>query len=263
MALITLQYRSEALRMATTVDVILPECGRLGPDGCCKTLYLYHGLSDDQSSWRRYTSIERYAAKYGIAVVMPSVERSWYTDMAMGNYFTFVTEELPRVCRSYFRCMTERREDTFVAGESMGGYGAMKAALLCPETFGGCIALSGSYDVTRKNRNRSETIFREWQTIFGAYPAELEGSEFDLFAAANRRAEEGTELPRMYLWCGTEDHLLEVSRRFHTHLEQLKIPHAYSESEGDHSWKWWDLQIQKALDWMFSEESADSTENKA
>ena len=68
MALITLQYRSEALRMATTVDVILPECGRLGPDGCCKTLYLYHGLSDDQSSCRRYTSIERYAAKHGIAV---------------------------------------------------------------------------------------------------------------------------------------------------------------------------------------------------
>ena len=263
MALITLQYRSKALRMATTVDVILPESGSLGPDGCCKTLYLYHGLSDDQSSWRRYTSIERYAAKHGIAVIMPSVERSWYTDTAMGNYFTFVTEELPQVCRSYFRCMTGRREDTFVAGESMGGYGAMKAALLCPETFGGCIALSGSYDITRKNRELTDTILGEWQSIFGARPADLEGSEFDLFAAAKRRAEEGTELPKMYLWCGTEDHLLGVSRRFHAHLEQLKIPHAYSESEGDHSWKWWDQQIQKALCWLLEEKSPDSTENNS
>ena len=132
MAFLELHYHSDALGIGVTVNVILPEKAKTligmnaeGGDNY-KTLYLFHGLSDDQSIWMRRTSIERYAADYGIAVVMPSVNRSWYTDTVYkAKYFTFVTEELPRVCRSYFRGMSDKREDTLVAGLSMGGYGAV------------------------------------------------------------------------------------------------------------------------------------------
>ena len=261
MANLELQFHSRVLKLDVTVNVVLPEPAKAAH---YRTLYLFHGLGGDGSNWVRKTSIERHAARHGIAVVMPSVGRSWYTDTVGGaKWFTFVTEELPAVCRSYFRGMSDKREDTFVGGISMGGYGAVKAALHCPETFGGCISLSGSLDVTRKGREMTEEFLREWQSIFGVLPAELEGSGHDLFAVAKRNREQGIPLPKLYLWCGTEDHLIEVNRKFRDYLESLRIPHCYRESEGDHSWKWWDLQIREALDWILEEKSVDSTENKA
>ena len=143
MAFLELHYHSDALRIGVTVNVILPEKAKtvigIKADGgeTYKTLYLFHGLSDDHSIWMRRTSIERYAADHGIAVVMPSVNRCWYTDTAYGaNYFTFVTEELPNVCRSYFRGMSDRREDNLVAGLSMGGRESLYIGLSMPETFG-------------------------------------------------------------------------------------------------------------------------------
>ena len=48
-----------------------------------------HGSSDDHSIWLRRTSIERYAAEYGIAVVMPAVGRSYYCDMAYDRKLVF------------------------------------------------------------------------------------------------------------------------------------------------------------------------------
>lgn len=100
-------------------------------------LYLLHGLSDDHTIWHRRTSIERYVSALGLAVVMPNVGKSFYTDMANGgNYFTFITEELPTLVQSYFP-VSAKREDNFIAGLSMGGYGAFKVALSCPEKICG------------------------------------------------------------------------------------------------------------------------------
>ena len=130
MAFFEMKYHSDALKIGVSVNVILPEKAKtligMTANGASattyKTLYLLHGLSDDHSIWMRRTSIERYASDYGIAVVMPSVGRSWYTDTPSGaKYLTFVTEELPRVCQSYFRGMSDKREDNMVAGLSMGG----------------------------------------------------------------------------------------------------------------------------------------------
>lgn len=96
-------------------------------------LYLLHGLSDNHSCWLRRTAVDRYAEEYGIAVVMPEVQRSFYCDMAHGPaYFTYIADELPQICQRLFR-LSDKREDTFIAGNSMGGYGALKAALSRPE----------------------------------------------------------------------------------------------------------------------------------
>lgn len=65
--------------------------------------------------------------QYGIAVVMPEVGRTWYTDTQYDlKHFTFVADKLPAVCRSYFKGMSARREDNMIGGFSMGGYGALK-----------------------------------------------------------------------------------------------------------------------------------------
>lgn len=259
MAYLEMHYYSAALQRQVTVNVLLPESskssGSVGkPEGSCKTLYLYHGLSGDQTAWMRRTSIERYADKYKIAVIMPNVDRSWYTDMATGaNYFTFVAKELPQVVQSYFKGLSPRREDTLVAGLSMGGYGALKAALTCPETFGGCASLSGSLDITRKNRPYNLT---EWQSIFGfslQSADELEGTQHDLYALTRKNHEQGLPFPKLYLWCGTEDSLLPANRNYRDLLNELGIAHTYAESEGNHSWPWWDLHIQDALACLLDE----------
>ena len=154
MALLHVNFFSDVLGMATSMDVILPEqtMGQIGMEGRASdkpypTLYLLHGMSDDHTIWQRRTSIERYVSDMGIAVVMPTTHLGWYTDMAQGNrYWTFISEELPAKCRSFFKNMSDRREDTFAAGLSMGGYGAFKLGLRCPDRFAAVASLSGGLD---------------------------------------------------------------------------------------------------------------------
>jgi putative tributyrin esterase len=124
-------FFSEALSLSTSMTVVLPQrtSTQIGMAGSASAdpppvLYLLHGLSDDDTTWIRRTSIERYAAPLGLGVVMPQVHRSFYTDEAYGGrYWTFLSEELPDLVGSLFR-VSDRPEETFVAGLSMGGYGA-------------------------------------------------------------------------------------------------------------------------------------------
>ena len=246
MAFFEMSYQSDALKMGVSVNVILPEGAKRGEK--YRTLYLLHGLSDDHTTWMRRTAIERYADAYRLAVVMPGVGRSWYTDTATGaNYLTFVAEELPDVCRGFFGGMSHRREDTWIAGLSMGGYGAVKAALTYPERFGGAASLSGTLDIADASRNRP---MDEWRGIFGfdmKNQGELKGTRHDLFALAQQLHDEGGSVPHIYLWCGEQDRGHEYSERFSALLKELGVPHRYDSSEGDHSWPWWDRYIQDAM----------------
>ena len=243
-----------------SVDVIIPENQKsaIGVTAAergktYKTLYLLHGLSDDHTVWMRRTSIERYAITYGIAVVMPAVDRSWYADLESGaKYFTFISKELPAVCRSFFAGMSPRPEDNFVAGNSMGGYGAMKLALTFPEAFGGCASLSGALELTGKLWLGVKDPV-EWKNVFGeafASMDDLVGNENDVFYLAEQASKEKLPLPKLYMWCGTEDGLLEANRAFDAHLTSLGIPHTYEESAGLHDWAAWDEHIQRALDFL-------------
>ncbi|MFD2881182.1 alpha/beta hydrolase [Paenibacillus rhizoplanae] len=160
MALIECKFYSEVLGLSTSMTVILPQqtTTQIGMSNVSKgtlhpTLYLLHGLSDDDSIWLRRTSIERYVAEMGIAVVMPQVHRSFYTDMkAGGQYWTFISEELPALARSFFP-LSPKREDNFVAGLSMGGYGAMKLGLRKPENWAAAASLSGALDMAHNYLN--------------------------------------------------------------------------------------------------------------
>ena len=241
---------SNELKCSTQVNVILPN--NLKEGDTYKTLWLLHGLNGNHTSWMYGSSIMRYAAQYNLAVIMPSVGRSWYADTAYeANYFSFVTKELPQICRTYFKGMSTKREDNIVAGLSMGGYGALKAALRCPAQYGACIALSASLDITRKGRPYN---LNEWRGNFGfglASALELENSENDLFALTVQNHTQGVPFPELYLWCGTEDSLLPINQTFHDLLTALNVPHCFEYSEGDHSWKWWDLHIQSGLAYLF------------
>ena len=262
MALLHVDFFSHVLKMEMQMDVILPEVtrgliGMAGQSGggAWKTLYLLHGMSDDHSIWQRRTSIERYAAEKGVAVVMPTTHLGWYTDMYRGfRYFSFVAGELPKICRQMFPNMSSRREDTFAAGLSMGGYGALKCGLRAPEVFSKVASLSGGVDAVNLMEKRAgDNPF--WVDVFG--PAEgVKGSFNDLFAAAEELKDSPIR-PQVYRWCGTEDFLYADNVRMHEHLDSLGYDLTYEESPGDHQWKYWDEKIQTVLDWMIPEEPAD------
>jgi S-formylglutathione hydrolase FrmB len=252
MALLRCDFFSDVLGLSTSMTVILPQqttgqigmAGRAGGDAF-PTLYLLHGLSDDDSIWLRRTSIERYVADLGIAVVMPQVHRSYYTDEAYGRpYWTFLSEELPRVASGFFR-LSPRREDTFVAGLSMGGYGAFKWALRQPWRFAAAASLSGALDLVARRRGPArEDDPRMLERIFGDRP--IEGSDDDLFAVLDR----ATDRPALYLCCGTEDFLYADSIRFRDRCRSAGIPLVAEFGPGEHDWAYWDAKIQDVLAWL-------------
>lgn len=259
MALLHVDFFSDVLGMCVEMDVILPQAtrgqigmeGKSADEGDWPVLYLLHGMSDDHTIWQRRTSIERYVSEYGMAVVMPSTQLGWYTDMAVGQkWWTYISKELPAVVHSFFPNITTKREKTFAAGLSMGGYGALKCGLCAPETFGAVAALSGGLDVAAICENpESHKDTTLWQDIFGD-PARVRAGENDLFAAAGRLAASNRPKPAIYIWCGSEDFLIQHNRDMKLHLESLSIPFTYEESPGDHQWKYWDAKIQDVLRWL-------------
>lgn len=257
MALMHVNFFSDVLGMSVNMDVIIPQQtrGQIGMegkagDGQYKTMYLLHGMSDDQTIWQRRTSIERYVSRLGIAVVMPTTHLAFYTDTTYGmRYWTFVSEELPRICQEFFPRMSDKREDRLAAGLSMGGYGAWKLGLGASDTFGAAAALSGALDMAEDYRRHVKggnvALFRG---IFGSVE-QMEGSDNDLLALAEKLAAAGKELPRLYAWCGTEDFLYQGNLRAWEHVKKLGYPLTCEESAGDHQWKFWDEKIQDVLRW--------------
>ena len=255
MAHLVVDYYADALGVQTRMHVLLPQ--RLAA-GKAKTLYLLHGMSDDEGTWMRRTSIERYAEEKGLAVVMPDGGLGWYTDMYRGlAWFKFISGELPALCRRFFPILSDKREDTYIGGNSMGGYGALKCALRAPQTFSKVISLSGALDaVDTAINNTVPATRRYWEDVFG--PAEdVSGSENDLFAAATALTDPALR-PRIYMWCGTEDFLYDQNVRMRDHLRALGYDLTYEESPGDHQWRHWDKKIADALDWLLPGEGEDA-----
>lgn len=252
MALAELKFFSESLGMQTECYVVLPQentSGEIGIGGKkpqkdkLKCLYLLHGLSDDHSIWLRRTSIERYAADYGICVVMPCAHKSFYCDMKYGmNYYRYISSELPQIIQSFFN-VSGRREDNFVAGLSMGGYGALKIALREPDRFCAGAGLSSAVDFDKRHifSDIGKAIFGE----NGSLP-----DEDNLYFLAEKTAKHKNR-PGLFMAVGTDDFLYAENTAFRDRLRELGYDLTYMEGPGNHSWEFWDEYIQYVLKWMF------------
>lgn len=250
MAYVELHIYSEKLKMQTTVGVVLPQRGTIGEIGVVnagkaekyKTLYLLHGLSDDYSIWHRRTSIERYATEYGICVVMPCGGRSFYMNQQNGeNYYDYVAKELPALINEFFN-VSDKREDRFIAGNSMGGYGALKIALKEKEIFCGAAGLSSVADI------RTELFKGHLEAIIGK--ENYLSKEEDLFVLADKGSKASLK-PKLYMCCGTEDFLYQDNVKLRDHLKKYDYDYTYEEETGTHSWDYWDQKLIRVLEWMF------------
>lgn len=240
MAHLHCDFTSESLGMVTAINAVLPEQGDLGE---ARVIYLLHGLQDNCSGWSRYTAVERYAREKNAVLIMPEVQRSFYADMAWGpNYFTYVLEELPRVCRRMFG-LSSRRELNYIMGLSMGGYGALKCALTAPERYAGCAAFSAVADLPLWAESCEPQMKKELRAIFG--PERTVPESCDLFALA-RKADPETA-PRIRTYCGEQDALLEPNQRFADLLRDLGFHSEFRHWEGGHEWPFWDRAVEQAI----------------
>lgn len=248
MALLTCDFFSDALQMSTSLTVIWPELTTDTAAGEVTErpadpplLYLLHGLTDDHSSWLRFSSVARYAEANGFAVVMPAVDRSFYADEKHGHrYWTYLSEELPAILRSIFK-LDPPRERCFVAGLSMGGYGALKLALRHPERFAAAASMSGALDLTTlmQRPDRDEIFAR----VFGG---EISPDD-DLLALV---AQGAAPTPRLWVGCGTEDHLYPHSRTFVAAAEAASYDVTTSWRPGAHTWDVWDAMLADVIAWL-------------
>ena len=264
MAHIQLNVFSKTLRTKTNLRVILPtpltsdavmESSNIGVTPSrfnyysdslnVPVLYLYHGTFGDDSDWVRFSRIESYAQEYNIAVVMPNAANSCFRNMPRGGprYYSFLTDELPEIVNWMFP-VSRKREDTFVAGLSMGAYGAFYIGMSCPEKFSHVACLSGAYGGFKNFGTDSV-----WSLAF-ADDEKLENTDEDLYYLSEKLTKEAAGYPELYICCGTEDMIYSETERFRLHLNHIGMNYTYHEQPGKHDFAFWDDEIKRVLEWL-------------
>lgn len=261
MALFHCNFFSQTLFQNTNMYVIVPtpdsdellnnkKTEYFKPGKKYQTLYLLHGGFGDYSDWVRFTSIEKYAQENKVAIVMASVGNSFYMDMSHGGkYFTYISEEVPKFARAMFP-LSDKREDNFVAGLSMGGYGAFKLALAKPEMFACAASLSGAVDaISTMEMPPAVGGGINFNDICDDIN-KIKGTESDLLYTCEKLKKENADIPKLYQACGTEDFIYDMNVAVRDKIRELGLDLTYEEGPGGHTWDFWDEYIKKALAWF-------------
>lgn len=209
-------------------------------------LYLLHGFSDHYSAWAEKSNVVENAASYPLILVMPEGGNGWYTNGALpdSRWEDYVMTEVIPYIREHYRTLQGQKMSA-IAGLSMGGYGALKLALKYHTQFSFAASLSGSLKITdwSEDLKRPPEVARAATAAFG--PENSAARTVNSLSALLEAA--GSDLPFIYLDCGTEDDLFPASRQFSALLLQKNLPHEYRERPGAHDWKEWDHQINQVL----------------
>lgn len=260
--ILTGDFFSNALATNVTIKVIVPT-----PEGEeqlvdntqtqaseLPVVYLLHGAYGNYHSWTRFSNVERYAQQHQCVLVMASAENSFYHNLKDGReYYTFFIDELRQNINNIFP-VSRKRERTYLAGFSMGGYGAWYLALRNPHVFSKAASMSGALDLAylysiKQYRESDKPI--NWKNLFDD-PSTIEGGPSDLLALYDQISDASCK-PKLYLSCGTEDPLYKLNVSMHERLKARGYIPTYHETSGGHDWDFWDAEIQRVLDWLFSE----------
>ena len=244
MASITLSFHSETLERTVPLRALVPL--EDAPRVPMPAMYLLHGLYGSEQDWFQYTRVMLWARAKGLAVFCPAGENGFYVNQADTGeaYMRYVGEELPAFTRRLFP-LSSRREDTFIAGLSMGGYGALNAGLTYPETFGKVAALSAALRPwKRMDKPQGGCVQRP------AYARALFGQDTEPWDTLTLARQCGARAPELWLSCGAQDDLLEENIALVNGLRQAGIPAYFDQPPGAHNWDFWDREIQRVIDWL-------------
>ena len=213
-----------------------------------KTIFLLHGMMDSGAQWVENTNVVRLAQDAGMALVIPSCGNNFYINTVYGaNYSDFITQELMGFVRALFP-LSEKREDNFLWGMSMGGYGALRFGLSYPEMFSKVISMSPTSDIEFSARFAGamgvlpDYILGDWK--------KLTGSDLDLKVIAQKAAGSGTKLPKILVIIADQDHMVRDNEEFMNKLDELKIDNEFRTYPGEHTWRFWDEHVKECLDWL-------------
>lgn len=202
-------------------------------------LYLLHGHGNDYMVWHRYTSVDRYAEEKRIAIVTFSVGNKAYVNDGMGeNFYDFLEEELPSFVENYFP-ISDKPEDRYIGGLSMGGYGSLIHGLQHPERYSAIGAFSPGIFT------KEEIASRRGDMPFANMP--------DNYSVAEEALQSGKKLPDLFICIGDKDSLYEKVTRFHQFLEPLWKGSRlrYDDMPGfEHEFAIWDIEVAQFLDWI-------------
>ncbi|MFV0466407.1 MAG: alpha/beta hydrolase [Lachnospiraceae bacterium] len=264
MAYIQMNLLSKSLMRTVPVNVILPADKMIFPgmqerEGKpYKTLYLLHGIFGNYTDWVNGTRIQRYAEEHDLVIVMPSGDNAFYVDQeASHNYYgEFIGKELVELTRKMFP-LSHKREDTYIGGLSMGGYGAMRNGLKYCDAFGAIVALSGALLIEEMPSRTNDVPFfigsRDYaESCFGNLDELIESDKNPKFLV-QKLIEEGKKFPDIYIACGEEDMLLATNADFSDFLKQKGVNHTYVTGPGGHEWDFWDIYIKKGMEWLPTE----------
>ncbi|SDB50499.1 S-formylglutathione hydrolase FrmB [Pseudobutyrivibrio sp. YE44] len=252
MALIQVNYLSKALFREVPVNVILPvdrfdaDTNRYlnGKERKYKTLYLLHGLLGNYNDWISQTRIQKWAEEKNLAVVMPSGDNAFYFNSRTpwNDYGTFIGEELVEVTRRMFP-LSDKREDTFIAGLSMGGFGALRNGIVYSNNFSHVAGLSSAVHIFEDTSE--EANIGLFDNI-----AEASKTNKNPCVAVEEMLSEKRPIPKFYMACGTQDDLMPANVAFRDFLQEKGIEVTWDEDDYGHDWDFWDSQIKKVLDWL-------------
>lgn len=246
--------KCRSLQRRTSISVILPadnihflqDSEEIVPKPY-KTLYLLHGLYGSDDIFLANTSIQKFAEDHGIAVVIPCGENSFYLDNknAHAYYGEYVGEELLEITRNIFP-LSHKREDTFIAGFSMGGYGAVRNGLKYFENFSKIGMISPALitdDIVHFRYDDNVLRSRDYyESVFGNLD-EIRNSDKD----PKYLIDNCPNIPDIYMACGRDDFLFEKSRDFHYYLKSKDIEATFVEAEGEHTWEFCDKYIKEFI----------------
>lgn len=279
MALFHLEIESEYLGANTDVHVIMPDKPRTesakdfyGKGRKYRVLWLLHGTFGGYSDWVRKSNIELYACEKELIVVMPGIGNADYSNW---DNFTlgydaekYITDELMPLIYGWLPA-SDRREDNFIAGLSMGGKGTLQFAVMYPHLFAKAAVLSFIPSDMEKNRESLKQLYdrkpaevyqnqdvmhssQRQYNVMHKYNSfeEYMDSSYNLWKKLKEAKKE--DLPQLFFSIGTEDPLftVEMTEDFKAYLKQLGIEAVFESGKGSHEWRVWERDIQKAIDFF-------------
>ncbi len=252
----------ESMRRVMEFRFVLPDDPRYMAnshyDRPTKIVLLLNGYTHNNLEWLNHTQMMDFARKYNLAIFLTSGENSFYLNREGCNdhFADFVGKELMEYVTDTFH-LSKNKEDHYVMGISMGGFGALHTGLAYADFFSKIVAFSPAYIIheiagAKPGFMNAGGDYAYYRRIFGNLDTVLESENNPEQLIRNLKAA-GKDIPKIFMACGTEDFLLETNRFFKNFLDEEKIPVVYYESPGSHDYAFWNQYVEKAIQWCLED----------
>ena len=211
-------------------------------------LYLLHGAGDNERGWCDRTPVQEMSDIYGVIIVTPSVGLSWYFDSPVdkdSQFETFVSSELVKFVDTHYRTLA-KREGRALAGNSMGGHGAMFLAVRHKDVFSAVAPMSGGMDI-RASDPQVGAFPENWGIKRYLGTIQEHPKRWDELTVIN--GVDGLKNGELAISidCGDKDFFLVVNRQLDAKLTARGIAHEYAEHPGQHNWSYWKVALPRQM----------------